>query len=187
MFGTHDPDWRADVARVDGARSLFREQSLWAIWVYRFGRRCERRSSGPRKWLFLRVYSVLFFVVETLTGISIPKECRIGGGLRIWHFGGIFINGRAMVGRNCTLRQGVTIGNRYNDLTAPEIGDDVQIGAGAQILGTIKIGNGCKIGSLAVVLDDMPDGATAVGSAARIIAAGTPHKPASDGVRRLRS
>lgn len=186
VFGMRDPDWRADIARVDGARSLLREQSLWAIWVYRFGRRCEGRAPGVRRRLLLRIYSTLFFIVETLTGISIPKECAIGGGLRIWHFGGIFINGRAVIGRNCTLRQGVTIGNRYNGLTAPVIGDDVEIGAGAQILGTVRIGNRCKIGALAVVLEDMPDGATAVGTAARIIAEDAHRNIALDGVHRLR-
>jgi serine O-acetyltransferase len=93
----------------------------------------------------------------------------IGGGLRIWHFGGIFVHPEAQIGRNCTLRQGVTIGNRVADGAVPVIGDDVEFGAYAQVLGAVRIGNGCRIGALSVVLCDVPDGATAVGVPARIV------------------
>jgi serine O-acetyltransferase len=179
-----DPAWQADIARVEGTTSVWREQSLWAIWVYRFGQRVDRRPDGFGKRLLRRVYSLLFFAVETATGICIPKECTIGKGLRIWHFGGIFINGRTVIGDNCTLRHGVTIGNRYNDLSAPVIGNNVEIGAGAQILGTIRIGDHCRIGALTAVLDDMPDGSTAVGQAARIIRAGEGRNLETMGPRR---
>ena len=73
------------------------------------------------------------------------------------------------IGRNCTLRQGVTIGNRAADGPVPVIGDDVEFGAYAQVLGAVRIGNGCRIGALSVVLCDVPDGATAVGVPARIV------------------
>ncbi|HCE07750.1 MAG TPA: serine acetyltransferase, partial [Oxalobacteraceae bacterium] len=70
---------------------------------------------------------------------------------------------------NCTLRQGVTIGNRQEGGPVPVLGDEVELGAYAQVLGGIRIGHGCKIGAMAVVLCDVPDGATAVGAPARII------------------
>ncbi|WP_370676034.1 serine O-acetyltransferase [Pleomorphomonas sp. PLEO] len=169
MFGSMDEDWLADKARVPGRWAFFREQSLWAIWVYRFGQRVRKRRSGVVKRIKYIIYKILSTMVETSTGIRLPIECKIGKGLRIWHFGGIFVNINAVLGENCTLRQGVTIGNRYNDQVAPVIGDNVEIGAYAQVLGGITIGDNCKIGALTVVLDSMPEGSTAIGQRARII------------------
>ncbi len=117
----------------------------------------------------MQVYWILFRAAETLTGISLPKSCRIGKGLRIWHFGGVFLNDRAVIGDNCTLRHGVTIGNRHEGGGAPVLGDNVELGACAQILGEVRIGNHCKIGAMSLVLTDMPPGSTAVGVPARIV------------------
>ena len=74
-----------------------------------------------------------------------------------------------MIGQRCTLRQGVTIGNRKEGGPAPWIGDDVEFGAYAQALGGIRIGHGARIGAMAVVLEDVPDGGTAVGAPARLV------------------
>jgi serine O-acetyltransferase len=169
VFGQHDLAWQADLARVGARRPFIKEQSLWAIWVYRFGRRVDQRPAGFKKRILLFVYWFLFRIVETATGISLPKSCLIGKGLRIWHFGGVFIHGNAKIGEVCTLRHGVTIGNRHNSDEAPTLGDNVELGAYAQILGKVHIGNNCKIGALTVVMEDMPDGSTAVGQSARII------------------
>ncbi len=169
MFGGRDPAWQADMARVGVPRAFFKEQSLWAIWVYRFGQRVDRRPAGIRRDGLLRVYWLLFRVVETLTGISLPKSCTIGQGLRIWHFGNVFLNANAVLGKNCTLRQGVTIGNREDGGGSPILGDNVELGAYAQLLGDIRIGNNCKIGAMALVLTDIPPGSTAVGQPARIV------------------
>jgi hypothetical protein len=68
-----DPDWIADLARYP-RRPFLREQSIWAIWVYRFGRRTDRRADGFVKWMHTKIYWLLFKVVETSTGISLPKE-----------------------------------------------------------------------------------------------------------------
>jgi serine O-acetyltransferase len=164
-----DPDFHADLARYP-RRPFFKEQSIWAIWVYRFGRRNDHRRAGLWKSLNNRLYWLLHRVVETLTGISLPKGIRIGPGLRIYHFGNIFIHNDAVLGANVTLRQGVTIGNRVEGGPAPVIGDNVELGAYAQVLGGITIGDGARIGAMSVVLTDIPPGATAVGIPARIIA-----------------
>lgn len=169
MFGQRDPAWQSDVARVQSRRPLLKEQSLWAIWVYRFGRRVDLRENGIRKKMLLFLYWLLFRIVETATGVSLPKSCAIGKGLRIFHFGNIFVNGGAIIGENCTLRHGVTIGSRYEGGAAPVLGDNVEVGAYAQILGKVRIGSRCKIGAMAVVISNMPDGSTAVGQSARII------------------
>ncbi len=115
------------------------------------------------------VYWLAFRVVETASGISLPKSARIGPGLRIWHFGNIFVHPDAVLGANCTLRQGVTIGNRHEAGRVPRLGDDVEVGAYAQILGDVQVGPGAKVGAMSVVLQDVPPGAVAVGNPARII------------------
>ncbi|MDP3844409.1 MAG: serine acetyltransferase [Oxalobacteraceae bacterium] len=166
---TRDLNWLADLQRYGVARPFLQEQSIWAVWTYRFGRRIDRRPEGLAKRLLTTGYWLLFRLVETAVGVSLPKSVQIGPGLRIWHFGGIFIHPDTVIGANCTLRQGVTIGNRQQDGPVPVLGDDVELGAYAQVLGGIRIGNGCKIGAMAVVLCDVPDGATAVGAPARII------------------
>lgn len=164
-----DKDWLADLHRYAARRPFLKEQSIWAVWLYRVGRRLDTYPTGPRKKLLLMVYWLMFRIVETATGISLPKTASIGPGLRIWHFGGIFIHSDVIIGSNCTLRQGVTIGNRHLDGLVPIVGNNVEFGAYAQVLGGIRIGDNCQIGAMSVVLCDVPDGATAVGAPARII------------------
>ena len=165
-----DPDWRADLARYP-RRPWLKEQSIWALAVYRFGRRVDRRRPGLRRKLLERAYWLAFRLAETATGISIPKSVRVGPGLRIWHFGNIFVHHDSVIGANCTLRQGVTIGNREEGGPVPILEDDVELGAYVQILGGIRIGRGAKVGAMSVVLRDVPEGATAVGIPARILPA----------------
>lgn len=167
-MATRDPDWEADLRRYP-ARPFRKEQSVWAIWVYRWGRRLERNGNGAMPRLLEKAYWLAFRWVETMTGISLPKSADIGPGLRIHHFGNIFINPGVRIGANCTLRQGVTIGNRIDGGPVPVIGDNVEFGAYAQVLGGGRVGNGCRIGAMAVVLCDVPDGCTAVGNPARIV------------------
>lgn len=164
----YDPDWNADIARYP-KRPFLKEQSIWAIWVYRYGRRIDKKPDGPLKRVQTSVYWLLFRLAETITGVSISKAVTIGPGLRIWHFGNIFIHPASVIGSGCTLRQGVTIGNRHDGGDAPVIGNNVEFGAYAQILGSVRIGNNCKIGAMSLVLCDVPDNATAVGVPARII------------------
>jgi serine O-acetyltransferase len=158
---------REDLKRY-GARPWLREQSVWALAVHRYGRWADRQS-GPRGSLARKAYWLAYRVVETLTGISLPKNVPLGPGCRIHHFGGIVVHDNARIGANCTLRHGVTIGDRRAGGPAPVIEDDVEIGAYAQILGGVRIGHGAKIGAMSVVLVDVPPGATAVGNPARIL------------------
>jgi len=171
-----DTDWQQDRSRIAGGASLLREQSLWAIGVYRFGKRVDSMPQGLRRRLLEKCYWLAFRIVELATGISLPKEASIGPGLRIWHFGGIFVNPATVIGANCTLRQGVTLGNRVPGGPSPILEDDVELGAYAQILGGVRLAKGCRVGAMSVVLSDVPAGATAVGNPARIIAPTTPQQ-----------
>jgi serine O-acetyltransferase len=165
---SRDPNFEADLARYP-ARPFLREQSIWAIFVYRFGRRVLGRKPTLLRNLQLKLYWLLFRIAETLTGISLPLGAEIGPGLRIYHFGNIFVHSGTVIGRNCTLRQGVTIGNRMDGGPAPVIDDDVEFGAYAQVLGNVHIGPGARIGAMSVVLHDVPAAATAVGIPARVL------------------
>lgn len=101
----------------------------------------------------------------------IPYRTEIG--TKNIHFGhngmGVVLDYRCKIGNNVRIDQHVTIGIRWDETVAPIIGDNVRIGAGAKVLGSIRIGNNVRIGANAVVLADVPDGATAVGIPARII------------------
>jgi serine O-acetyltransferase len=170
---TADPDFAADLGRYP-TRPFLKEQSIWAICLYRYGRRVLARKRGTTQAIQLKSYWLMFRVIEMATGISISLDARIGPGLRIHHFGNIFIHSEAVIGSNCTLRQGVTIGNNMTDGGVPVIGDDVDFGVYAQVLGRVRIGNGAKIGAMSVVLTDVPAGATAFGVPARILPTGIP-------------
>ncbi|MBQ3132918.1 MAG: serine O-acetyltransferase [Clostridia bacterium] len=106
------------------------------------------------------------------TGIEIHPGATLGDGLFIDHGVGVVIGETTVVGENCTIYQGVTLGGTGKDKGAkrhPTIGDNVMIGAGAKVLGPITIGNNVRIAAGAVVLSDVPDNCTVVGVPARIV------------------
>ena len=106
-----------------------------------------------------------------LTGIEIHPGASIGRRVFIDHGMGVVIGETAEIGDDCTLYHGVTLGGVKWDRVKrhPTLGRKVVVGAGAKILGPILVGDGAKIGSNAVVVRDVPAGATAVGIPARIV------------------
>lgn len=106
-----------------------------------------------------------------LTGIEIHPAAKIGKGFFIDHGMGVVIGETTEIGDNVTLFQGVTLGGTGKEAGKrhPTIGNNVVIGAGAKILGNIKIGNNVKIGANSVVLKDVPDDSTVVGVPGRIV------------------
>ena len=145
-------------------------QGFWAMLVYRFGRwRYQIQPTLLRKLLSL-IYKVLYKLIQITTLIELPCQVEVGEGLRIDHFGPIVVNGYSKIGKNCVLRQGVTIGIKSaGDLSAPVIGDNVDIGCGAVILGGITIGDNVKIGANAVVINNVPDNCSVGGIPAKVI------------------
>ena len=112
----------------------------------------------------LRIYNVIqhrFWSV--VTGADIPLNCQIGGGLLLPHPNGVVIHPAASIGSNCLIFQQVTI------VAGVKIDGHVDIGAGAKIIRPVSIGAHAKIGANAVVLHDVPAGATAVGVPAKVI------------------
>ena len=156
---------------LDNIRSDYRAhgrdlgaQGLWALAVYRFGRwRYGVRPAALRK-IFSLIYKILFKIVQILTGIELPCEATIGRNFTIDHFGGIIISGYARFGDDCRVRNGVTVGlRRIEDKRAPHIGNNVDIGAGAKLIGGITVGDNVVVGANAVVLCDVPANSIAVG------------------------
>ncbi len=164
------PAWKQDLARYP-RHSLLLQPALWAIMVYRFGR---WTISAPRliRPTVHAVYFALYSVVRLATGVDIPRSVVIGPGLMIHHYGSIIIHPQCRIGAHCTLRHGVTIGNRGENAGVPILGDRVELGAYSQLLGDFTVGDDCKIGAMTVLLDSLPPGSTAVGIPARIVRSG---------------
>ena len=101
-------------------------------------------------------------------GFTIPPN-TFGKGLAIHHYGCIVVNDNARIGENCIIQQCVNIGQNYSEDNVPMIGDNVYIGCGAKIIGGVKVGNNVRIGANCVVVTDIPDNATVVLSAPRVI------------------
>jgi serine O-acetyltransferase len=139
---------------------LYRHMSLRAVAWFRLGTWCKRRRvpfmPGYIQRRILRIY-----------GLEISPGQDIGGGLYIAHPVGTVIYVKR-IGRNCSIIAAVTIGMR-NTWEFPVIGDDVFIGAGARVLGAIRVGNQTSVGANAVVLEDTPEGATVVGIPGKVI------------------
>jgi serine O-acetyltransferase len=152
---------RADLTAYKGK---WWEQGFWVMVVYRFGR---WRYGIRSKWLrkpFSLLYKIAHKFVQIITGVDLPCEVDVGRNFVIDHFGGIIISGYAKFGDDCRIRNGVCIGlRRIEDPCAPIIGNNVDIGAGAKLLGNIRIGNNVLIGANAVVITDVPDDCVAMG------------------------
>lgn len=105
------------------------------------------------------------------TGIEIHPAAVIGKGLFIDHGMGVVIGETTVIGENCTLYQGVTLGGTGKDhgKRHPTLGNNVMVGAGAKILGPFRVGDNARVAAGAVVLDEVPDNATAVGVPARVV------------------
>jgi serine O-acetyltransferase len=131
-------------------------------------RRYQTIKSGDGLRLFLPFLVSAHRFWSAVCGADIPLNSQLGGGLILTHPNGIVIHPQAKIGVNCLIFQQVTIGvGSVPGL--PEIGGNVDIGAGAKILGGIRIGDHARIGANSVVITDVPAGATAVGIPAKII------------------
>lgn len=139
---------------------LFLTQGFWAIFQYRISHFIFKKI----KWKLFRI-PLLFFallwskVIEVLTGISLPYSAKIGHSFYIGHYGGIIINSKAVIGDNCNISQGVTIGvsGIGENRGVPVLGNNIYIGANAVIAGKISIGNDVLIGACSMVKDSFPD------------------------------
>lgn len=156
-------DFKRDLAAAGGMKAFLREQSIYPIAWYRFGRYLMQIENALLKRIVLVPYYFVFRFIELIFGISLPPAAEIGGGLRIWHFGQIFINAESVIGRDVTIRQNVTIGSKNESGIAPVIGNNVEIGAGSMLIGDIRVGNNSTIGAMSLINKDVPSDSLAYG------------------------
>lgn len=161
-------DVTAALERDPAARSrievIFTYPSVHALFFYRLSHECWKHG-----WFFLGRFLSQFG--RFLTGIEIHPAATIGSGCFIDHGMGVVIGETAELGANVTLYQGVTLGGTSLEKGKrhPTLGDGVIIGAGAKVLGPILIGANARVGSNAVVLKEIPAGATAIGIPAKVV------------------
>jgi serine O-acetyltransferase len=155
-------------------RYLITNASFKITFWFRIGTYLKVKIDNTSKVIKL-LYAIIYLVVfvihkhnQYLTGISIPLGTRVGKGLLFPHFSGIVINSNAIIGDNCTIFQGVTIGNKRN-VGDPIIGNNCVLTAGAKIIGNIRIGNNVVVGANAVVVENVPDNAIVGGIPAKIL------------------
>lgn len=153
-FRTHQKDWGS--------------QGFWALFWHRFGN--WRMSVRPRvlRLPLSLVYKLMFKCCQWMGGICLPYTVIVGRRVKLEHFGGMILVADK-IGDDVILRQNTTFGiSRLNDLSGrPIIGNGVQVGAGAVVIGRIWIGDGAVVGANAVVTDDVPEGAVVGGVPAR--------------------
>ncbi len=142
-----------------------------AVAVHRFGAWRRKIKSKLLRAPFSLLYHRLYRKVRNTYGIELPDTVVLGRRVIFEHQSGIVIHGDCSIGDDCTIRQGVTLGirTRATSYAVPKLGNRVEVGAGAKILGNVTIGDDANIGANAVVLIDVPAGRTAVGVPVRLI------------------
>jgi serine O-acetyltransferase len=168
MFASMREDIAAVKDRDPAAKSsleiVLLYSGLHALWGFRF-----------HHWLWIHGWQFparfLSQVARLITGVEIHPGAQIGRRLFIDHGMGAVIGETTIVGDDVTLYQGVTLGGtgKEHGKRHPTIGDNVVVGAGAKILGNIRVGDNCRIGAGSVVLRDVPDDSTVVGVPGHIV------------------
>jgi serine acetyltransferase len=159
LFALLRSDWIANKGNLKGRL---------VVAAYRFAHwfRCTHCLTC---WLGLPYLACYRLLVEWLMGIEIPPLTKIGQGFILNHGQGLVINNGCVIGRDCRLRHGVTLGNRGDIPGCPVLGDGVEIGAGAIVIGPITIGEGAVVGAGSVVTKDVEPGQVVVGNPARVL------------------
>jgi len=135
-----------------------------------FFRKCTYYKE-KKNWLFYFIFKIFLKRYMIKYGIVIQDGTLVGKGLYIGHWGGIFVNQGVVIGENCNINQGVTIGqtNRGKRKGCPVIGNGVWMGAHSVIVGNIKVGNNTLIAPGAYVNFDLPDNAVVIGNPAKVV------------------
>lgn len=168
MFERLREDINCIFQRDPAARTSFEVLTAYpGLHAVLFHRLAHRLWGADWKWL-ARILSSLS---RWFTGIEIHPGATIGRRFFIDHGMGVVVGETAVIGDDCTIYHGVTLGGTswQKGKRHPTLEDNVVVGAGAKVLGPITIGNGARIGSNAVVVKNVPDGTTVVGVPGRIV------------------
>jgi serine O-acetyltransferase len=155
----HDPDWARERLLAVPLRGRIMLRAM----------RGFQQAKGPMGKPLKAWWKLLHWFTSLMAQCDIPINARVAGGLLLPHPQGIVVHRDAVIGPNCLIFHQVTIGT--NGHGVPVIGGHVDIGAGAKIIGPVRIGDHARIGANAVVTRDVPAGAVAVGIPARVLEA----------------
>ena len=153
-------------------KTLATDMGFKHTFWFRTASLCRARPS-LRRTLYPLVWAV-YNHYQHKHGVWIPPNTKVGPGLFLEHLGDIVVNSRAVIGKNCNLGNGVTIGqtNRGARQGTPRLGDNVFVGPGAKIIGGVTVGNNAAIGVNCVVVKDVPDEAVVVAGAGQVVSYG---------------
>lgn len=150
-----------------------------AIAVHRLGG-WAREQRPPLRAPLRKLSMLAFILVRNVYGIELPPTVQVGRRLKIAHQGGIVVHPNAVIGDDCTIRQGVTIGATRDvgyERDFPTIGDRVSIGAGAAVMGRLRVGDDVMIGPNTVVMSNVAAGSIVVCPAPRVMTRRVPDPP----------
>jgi serine O-acetyltransferase len=158
---------KEDLALYDSwTRPGFQALVAYRVGVWRWGLPKPVRAPVSMGYLLAQL------LIRNVYSIELTSRTAVGRRLRLAHEGGVMIHPDVVIGDDCLIRQNVTIGLVSDDATAaPKIGDRVEIGAGAVIIGGVTIGDDARIGPNAVVTINVPARGMAVSTPARVIPA----------------
>lgn len=147
-------------------------KSQLIVCLFRIAHRARQPADQSARLVALPVGILYKLVVEWVLGVEIPWRTTVGRRLTLFHAYGLVVNDGSVIGDDVRLRHGVTVGNDGKTDDCPMLGDRVDVGAGAVIVGALSIGDDARIGANAVVVSDVPAGATAVGVPAKVVTRG---------------
>lgn len=168
MFKRIRSDVKAVLDRDPAARSF------WEVFFLYSGVKAIRHYRIAHWFYNKKMYFIARYISQRarrITGVEIHPAAVIGNGVFIDHGMGVVIGETTVIGDNCTIYQGVTLGGTGKDKGKrhPTIGNNVVIGSGAKVLGPFRVGDNSKIAANAVVLSEVPDNCTVVGVPGRIV------------------
>jgi len=149
-------------------------RSFWEVFFLYSGVKAIRHYRVAHWFYNKKMFFIARYISQRarrITGVEIHPAAVIGNGVFIDHGMGVVIGETTVIGDNCTIYQGVTLGGTGKDKGKrhPTIGNNVVIGSGAKVLGPFRVGDNSKIAANAVVLSEVPDNCTVVGVPGRIV------------------
>ena len=159
-------DWAAHGRPVPLASAGYQTVVLYRLGAW------SKKQREPWRTVLLVAHTVASIVCRNLYGIELPLDAHVGRRLWIGHQSGIVVGHGVVIGDDCLIRQSVTIGadQRGSQRTPPRLGDRVEVGPGAVILGGVSVGDDARVGPNAVVMKDVPAGGSAFAAPARVMA-----------------
>lgn len=153
------------------ARIILHTEGVWASAIYRLDRWLLREAPAVARLLLRTPIGIARGISKLALGIYLDPLCRVGPGLYIGHSGGVWVAPGTVIGRECNLSQGVTLGlGGTKRRGAPHLGDRVWIGPKATLSGPVTVGDSAVIGANSLVVSNVPARGVAIGVPARVVA-----------------